>query len=106
MKLQKLKPFSALLILVLFLIISGVSFSSIQSSQVGLDPSITNLLGTELFTNFIGALEILAMLMVSSIIGGIYLAKREGRQKKVREAVETKPRFNLKEKEESTEEGS
>ncbi len=99
MKVNKIQPIPALLVLVLFIILASISFSSFQGQPIGLTEPITKKLGRELFTYFVVSLEILAVLMVASLIGAIYLAKREGRQKKVEKAVEKKPRFNLQKNE-------
>lgn len=104
MKVNKIQPIPALLVFVLFIILASISFSSFQGQPIGLTAPITEKLGTELFTYFVVSLEILGVLMVASLVGAIYLAKREGRQEKVEKAVDKKPRFNVQsnEKESNT----
>ncbi|MDY6764074.1 MAG: NADH-quinone oxidoreductase subunit J [Halobacteria archaeon] len=97
----RIRVLPALLVLGLFLMISRISLNAPFSEAAGMSPPVTTAIGEALFTKFLAPFEIIDVLLVAALIGGVYLAKRERMRETVRKAVEQEPRIEAKEAEET-----
>lgn len=78
-----------------FVAVAGVTFGTpgIQTPPEGVDFPTTADIGDAIFGEFLGVFEFTAVLLVASLIGGVYLAlPKKTRREAVRKAVEAKPR--------------
>jgi NADH:ubiquinone oxidoreductase subunit 6 (subunit J) len=100
MKTAKVRFLPAALVAVLFIGIASVVLESpsVSDMPAGIEGTTTNLIGNVLFDDFLAVFELVAVLLVAALIGGVYLAKpEESRGDAVREAVDMKPRVETEE---------
>jgi NADH:ubiquinone oxidoreductase subunit 6 (subunit J) len=94
-KTARLRPVPALLVATLFVGIAAVALETpaLADTPAGIEGTTTDVIGDALFGGFLASFEIVAVLLVAALVGGIYLAKPEAsRGEAVREAVDAKPR--------------
>jgi len=76
--------------------------SGLWVEPAGIGEPVTPVIGEMFFEEFLSVFEIVAVLLVASLLGAVYLAKPyEEKREAVRRAVEGKPRVNAKKAEES-----
>jgi NADH:ubiquinone oxidoreductase subunit 6 (subunit J) len=95
MRVARVRLLPALLVTLLFVGIGSVVLETpaLADAAAGIEGTTTDAIGTVLFDDFLAAFEVVAVLLVAALIGGVYLAKpEESRGETVREAVRTKPR--------------
>lgn len=95
MRVARFRILPALLVALLFVGIGTVVVGSPTFAEplVGIDGTTTDVIGDALFGDYLGAFEVVALLLVAALVGGVYLAKPEvARGEAVREAVRAKPR--------------
>ncbi|MDY6780578.1 MAG: hypothetical protein SV760_08560 [Halobacteria archaeon] len=105
MEILRPKVIPGLLVILLFGVIGTVAVDTpaLASQPTGFDGGVTTTIGQMLFDEFLAAFEMIDVLLVAALVGGLYLAKRDDEKKResVEKAVEMKPRFEAPEAEES-----
>lgn len=95
MKFARIRVLPALVVAGFFVLVASVALGT---PELGTAPDFADFpttadIGNAFFGEFLGAFEITAVLLVASLIGGVYLAMpEEARREAVRKAVEAKPR--------------
>lgn len=95
MKFARLRVLPALVVAGFFVIVAGVTLGT---PEIGAAPDVTEFpttadIGDAFFGEFLGVFEITAVLLVASLVAGVYLAlPEETRREAVRKAVKAKPR--------------
>jgi NADH:ubiquinone oxidoreductase subunit 6 (subunit J) len=94
MRVARVRVLPAVLVTLLFIGIGSVVLETpALTDAAGIEGTTTDAIGTVLFEEFLAAFEVVAVLLVAALIGGVYLAKpEETRGETVREAVRAKPR--------------
>ena len=107
MKVARVRLLPALLVAVLFVGIGSVVLETpaLAETATGIEGTTTDAIGNVIFDDYLAAFEIVAVLLVGALVGGVYLAKPdETRGEAVREAVRAKPRVETdKEVDDATE---
>ncbi|MFP4189109.1 MAG: NADH-quinone oxidoreductase subunit J [Halobacteria archaeon] len=96
MRAERVRVLPALLVTLLFVGIGSVVLETpaLAETATGIDGTTTDAIGNVIFDDFLAAFEIVAVLLVAALVGGVYLAKPDkSRGEAVREAVRTKPRI-------------
>lgn len=92
MKTEKVRVLPALLVALLFVGIVVVVLDTPLGTGTGVEAT-TYAVGETIFDDFLASFELVAVLLVASLLAGVYLAKPdESRGEAVREAVSAKPR--------------
>jgi len=95
MRAARFRPLPALLVTVLFVGVASVTLGapSLAEAPAGVEGTTTDAIGEVIFGDLLPAFEVVAVLLVAALVGGVYLAKPdESRGEAVREAVRAKPR--------------
>jgi NADH:ubiquinone oxidoreductase subunit 6 (subunit J) len=107
MRAARVRLLPALLVALLFVGIGSVVLETpaLAETATGIEGTTTDAIGNAIFDDFLGVFEIVAVLLVSALVAGVYLAKPdEPRGEAVREAVRAKPRVETeKEVDDATE---
>lgn len=102
MELAKPRLIPGLIVAGLFLVFSIVGLSTAPSPPTGFQPPVTPLLGEALMLDYVAAFELIGVLLVAAVVGGVYLAKRAPEEHEaVERAVDMKPQFNAGKAEET-----
>ncbi|XGI84255.1 NADH-quinone oxidoreductase subunit J [Halorutilales archaeon Cl-col2-1] len=92
MERKRLRLIPGAIVTALFVMISTVAVGTPFPAPRPVTGDVTYMIGTVLFDEFLAAFEIIDMLLVAALIGGLYLAKRDkGEERDVGGAVEKKP---------------
>ncbi|MFB6283717.1 MAG: NADH-quinone oxidoreductase subunit J [Halobacteria archaeon] len=74
--------------------------SMVGTAGEGMSGAVTDRLGVSLMTEYVLAFEVVGLVLVAALVGGVYLAQRgESKRNAMEEAVEKKPRFEAQEAE-------
>ncbi|MDZ7688860.1 MAG: hypothetical protein U5J64_09105 [Halobacteriales archaeon] len=95
MKFERPRVLPALVVIGFFTLVAVVVLGTpeISTAPEGIDFPTTADIGDAFFGEFLGVFEITAVLLVASLVAGVYLALPEKtRREAVRNAVEAKPR--------------
>jgi NADH:ubiquinone oxidoreductase subunit 6 (subunit J) len=107
MRAARVRVLPALLVALLFVGIGSVVLETpaLGETAAGIEGTTTDAIGEAIFEDLLSAFEMVAVLLVAALVGGVYLAKPdEPRAEAVREAVGAKPRVETdKEVEDGTE---
>ena len=109
MRLERPRVLPMLVVAGFFVIVARVTFGTpeIRTAPEGVEFPTTADIGDAFFAEFLGVFEITAVLLVASLIAGVYLAMPEKtRREAVRKAVEAKPRVESDELREEGDDGS
>jgi len=94
MRTERIRLLPALVVALLFVGFGSVILgSALDTPPAGIDGTTTDVIGESIFDDFLASFELVAVLLVASLVAGVYLAKPEqSRREAVREAVRSKPR--------------
>jgi len=109
MKLERPRILPALVVIGFFALVATVTFGTpeIGTAPEGVESPTTADIGDAFFAEFLSVFEITAVLLVASLIAGVYLAMPEkARREAVMKAVEAKPRVESDELREEVDDGS
>lgn len=102
MEFERPRVLPFLIVAGLFLVIAGVALNAGIAAPAGFEGAVTPLLGLALMTEYVAAFEIVAVLLVAALVGGVYLAKRAPEEHEaVERAVDMKPQVDAREAEET-----
>jgi NADH:ubiquinone oxidoreductase subunit 6 (subunit J) len=109
MRFERPRILPALIVLGFLALVTSVTLGTpeIGTAPEGVEFPTTADISNAFFAEFLGVFEITAVLLVASLIAGVYLAMPEqARREAVRKAVEAKPRVESDELREEVEDGS
>ena len=109
MKFERPRVLPAVVVAGFFALVATVTFGTpeIGTAPEGVEFPTTADIGDAFFAEFLGVFEMTAVLLVASLIAGVYLAMpEEARREAVRKAVEAKPRVESDELREEVDDDS
>lgn len=100
------KPIPFVIAAAFFTVVATVTLGAetLWREPAGLEPPVIPVIAESLFSTYLGAFEVMAVLLVAALVAGVYLAKPDvPREERLEDTVETKIRTDADEAQESLE---